>query len=72
MNTAVVIVNAITRTVVELAFIGAGLKLALTVAPGLRLTAAPKAPQKRDSEAKADDAAAEPAKNGPVPLEKVS
>jgi hypothetical protein len=59
VNTAVTIVDTITRTVVELAFIGAGLKLALTIAPGLRLTAAPKASQpKRDAEAKADDAEA--------------
>ena len=61
MNTTVVIVAAITRTVVELAFIGAGLKVALTVAPRFQI-AAPKAPQqpKRDTEAKAGDAATAP------------
>jgi hypothetical protein len=46
MNTAVTIVDTITRAVVELAFIGAGLKLALTVAPRFQI-AAPKAPQVR-------------------------
>ena len=53
MNTAVTIVDDITGTVVKLAFIGAGLKLLLTIAPGLRLTAAPKQP-KRDTDAKAN------------------
>ena len=54
MNTAVTVVDTISRTVVELAFIGAGLKLLLTIAPGLRLTAAPRASQpKREAEVKA-------------------
>ena len=76
MNTTVVIVGAITRTVVELAFIGAGLKLALTVAPRFQI-AAPKAPvQPQDKDkAKADTPkadAAEDARTGPVPLEVAS
>lgn len=44
MNTAVTIVDTITRAVVDLAFIGAGLKIALKVAPRFQI-AAPKAPQ---------------------------
>lgn len=61
MNTAVTIVDAITRTVVELAFIGAGLKLALKVAPRFSISN-PRASQqpKNDTEAKAD------APKGPV------
>ena len=57
MNTTVTIVDTISRTVVELAFIGAGLKLLLTIAPGLRLTATPKAPSqpKGGTEAKTPD-----------------
>ena len=46
MNTTVVIVGTISRTLVELAFIGAGLKLLLAVAPRFQI-AAPKAPQVR-------------------------
>ena len=46
MNTSVVIAGTISRTVVELAFIGAGLKLLLAVAPRFQI-AAPKAPQVR-------------------------
>ena len=46
MNTTVTIVDTITRAVVELAFIGAGLKLALAVAPRFQI-AAPKTPQVR-------------------------
>ena len=54
MNTTVVIVDAITRAVIELAFIGAGLKLALTVAPRFQL-AAPNAPvQPRDKDKAAE------------------
>ncbi len=73
MNTTVVIVDAITRTVVELAFIGAGLKLALAVAPRFQI-AAPKAPVQPQDKAKADvpKPDAEPAKTGPVPLEVAS
>jgi hypothetical protein len=44
MNTTVVIAVTISRTVVELAFIGAGLKLLLAVAPRFQI-GAPKAPQ---------------------------
>ena len=55
MNTAVTIVDTITRTVVELAFIGAVLKFLLTVAPGLRLTAAPKASQPKGDTASRPD-----------------
>ena len=74
MNTTVVIVDAITRTAVELAFIGAGLKLLLAVAPRFQITA-PKAPVQPQDKTKADVPkadAADPAKTGPVPLEKVS
>ena len=46
MNTTVVIVGTISRTFVELAFIGAGLKLLLAVAPRFQI-AAPKTPQVR-------------------------
>ena len=46
MNTTVVIVGTISRTVVELALIGAGLKLLLAVAPRFQI-AAPKPPQVR-------------------------
>jgi len=43
LNTAVVIVDTASRTVLWLALIGSGLKLALTVAPRFQI-AAPKAP----------------------------
>ena len=43
MNTAVTIVEDITRTVLWLALIGSGLKVALVVAPRFQI-AAPKAP----------------------------
>ena len=46
MNTAVTIVDTISRTILELAAIGAGLKLLLTVAPRFQI-AAPKTPQVR-------------------------
>jgi hypothetical protein len=44
VNTTVVIAVTVSRTVVELAFIGAGLKLLLAVAPRFQI-GAPKAPQ---------------------------
>jgi len=44
VSTAVAITGIITRTILDLAFTGAGLKLALTVAPRFQI-AAPKAPQ---------------------------
>jgi hypothetical protein len=44
VNTAVTITVTISRTIVELAFIGAGLKLLLAVAPRFQI-GAPKAPQ---------------------------
>lgn len=55
MNTTVTIVDTISRTVVELAFIGAGLKLLLTVAPRFSI-GNPRAPQqpKGGTEAKTD------------------
>lgn len=58
MNTAVTIVDTITRTVLWLAGIGAGLKIALAVAPRFQI-AAPKAPvlPKPDAEAKTEPAA---------------
>jgi len=75
VNTAVVVVDTASRTVLWLALIGAGLKLALTIAPRFQI-AAPKAPVQPQDKAKAEmpkaDAASEPAKTGPVPLEKVS
>lgn len=46
MSTAVAITSLITRTILDLAFTGAALKLALTVAPRFQI-AAPKAPQVR-------------------------
>jgi len=46
MSTAVAITGMITRTILDLAFIGAGLKIALAVAPRFQV-AAPKAPQVR-------------------------
>ena len=46
MNTTVVIVSTVSRTVVELAFIGAGLKLLLAVAPRFQI-AAPRTPHVR-------------------------
>ena len=76
MNTAVTIVDTITRTVVELAFIGAGLKLALTVAPRFQIAApkTPALPQDKDKAKagtpKAD--ATEETQTGPVPLEVAS
>ena len=48
MSTAVAITGIITRTILDLAFIGAGLKLALAVAPRFQV-GAPKAPQVRVS-----------------------
>ncbi len=63
MNTTVTIVDTITRTVVELAFIGAVLKLALVVAPRFSI-GNPRAPQqpRNDPEAKTNaPKAAEPA-----------
>jgi hypothetical protein len=73
VNTAVTITDTIARTVVYLAFIGAGLKLLLAVAPRFQI-AAPKAPPqpKRDSEAKSEPDEAPAASAGPVALEKVS
>jgi hypothetical protein len=73
VNTAVTIVDAITRTVVELAFIGAGLKLALTVAPRFQI-AAPRTPpkQKPDTEAKTEPGVTEETKTGRIPLEVAS
>ncbi len=53
MNTAVVIVEDITRTVLWLALIGSGLKLALTVAPRFQI-AAPKAPVQPKDDTKAE------------------
>ena len=72
MNTAVTIADTISRTLIELAAIGAGLKVILTVAPQFRI-AAPQQP-KRENETGAvkSDPAAEDVKTGPVPLEKVS
>ncbi len=70
MNTAVVIANTISGTVLWLAGIGAGLKIALAVAPRFQI-AAPKAPVQPKGKPGAD-AAAEPVNTGPVPLEKVS
>lgn len=46
MSAAIAITGIIARTFIDLAFIGAGLKLALTVAPRFQI-AAPKAPQVR-------------------------
>jgi hypothetical protein len=46
VSTAVAITSIITRTVLDLAFTGAGLKLALAVAPRFQI-GAPKAPQVR-------------------------
>lgn len=63
MNTTVTIVDTITRTVVELAFIGAVLKFALVVAPRFSI-GNPRAPQqpRNDPEAKTNaPKAAEPA-----------
>ena len=75
MNTAVIITGTITRTAVNLAAIGAGLKLLLAVAPRFQI-AAPKAPQVRVKvvdEAEAPKApAAGDAKTGPVPLERTA
>ena len=61
----------ISRTILELAAIGAVLKLLLTVAPRFQI-AAPKAPprEKPDTEARTETPAAEVAKSGPVLLEK--
>ena len=74
MNTAVTIADTISGTVLWLAGIGAGLKIALAVAPRFQITA-PKAPVQPQDKTKADVPkadAADPAKTGPVPLEKVS
>jgi hypothetical protein len=68
VNTTVVIAVTISRTVVELAFIGAGLKLLLAIAPRFQI-AAPKAPQVRVKvidDAPAGDGQA-PAGNGADP-----
>jgi hypothetical protein len=68
MNTTVVIADTISRTVVELAFIGAGLKFLLAVAPRFQI-AAQKAPQvqmKLVPETVAPDGQA-PAANGSDP-----
>ena len=62
MNTAVTIVDTISSTVLWLAGIGAGLKIALAVAPRFQI-AAPKAPVQpkpgRDTETKAPETPAE-------------
>lgn len=73
MNTTVVIVDTASRTVLWLALIGSGLKLALTVAPRFQI-AAPKAPAqpKGDAEPKEKAPAAEAAKTGPGHLEVAS
>jgi len=74
VNTAEYIVTTITRTAVELAAIGAGLKLLLAVAPRFQI-AAPKAPVQPKDGTKAKvpkPDAAEPARTGPVPLERAS
>jgi len=52
VNTAEYIVTTITRTAVELAAIGAGLKLLLAVAPRFQI-AAPKAPVQPKDDTKA-------------------
>ena len=72
MNTAEYIVTTITRTAVELAAIGAGLKLLLAVAPRFQI-AAPKAPHVRVKVVdEAQTPAAEDAKTGPIPFERAS
>jgi hypothetical protein len=70
MNTTVVIAVTISRTVVELAFIGAGLKLLLAIAPRFQI-AAPKAPQVRVKvvdEAQAPPAGETSPETAPIPL----
>jgi hypothetical protein len=70
MNTTVVIVGTISRTFVELAFIGAGLKLLLAVAPRFQI-AAPKTPQVRVKvvdEAQAPPVPASDPDTAPIPL----
>ena len=64
MNTTVVLAVTVSRTVVELAFIGAGLKLLLAVAPRFQI-GAPKAPQVT---VKVVDEAQAPAANGSEPV----
>jgi hypothetical protein len=74
VNTAVTIADTISSTVLWLAGIGAGLKLALTVAPRFQI-AAPKAPQVRvkiEPEAQAPKVPAADAKTGPVPRDRAS
>ena len=56
MNTTVVIVDTASRTVLWLALIGSGLKLALTVAPRFQI-AAPKAPVQPKGEAEPKETA---------------
>ena len=67
-TTTVVLAVTISRTVVELAFIGAGLKLLLAVAPRFQI-GAPKAPQVR---VKVVDEAPAPAANGSEPARSAS
>ena len=74
MNTAVTIADTISSTVLWLAGIGAGLKIALAVAPRFQI-AAPKAPVQPKGKDEADAAkppAAGEANAGPVPLENVA
>ena len=73
MNTGVTIVEVISRTLVELACIGAGLKLLLAVAPRFQI-AAPKAPVRpgRDTEAPKVPAAAESGDGGHLLVARVS
>ena len=69
MNTAVTIVEDITRTVLWLALIGSGLKVTLVVAPRFQI-AAPKAPVQPKTEPDATEKApAAAVEKPPVSLE---
>jgi hypothetical protein len=69
LNTTVVIVDTASRTVLWLALIGSGLKIALAVVPQFRI-AAPKEPTQPKQEAAAK--APESADPGLIPLGRAS